>query len=110
MAWLGIGWNFVNLGALLLALGAGLDYSIHMLYAFREHPDDPARACNTTGTALLVCALSTVVGFGSLAFASNLGLASLGLVCALAMAINALTTLFLLPPLAHPLLSRYRNG
>ncbi|MDG2125718.1 MAG: MMPL family transporter [Verrucomicrobiales bacterium] len=100
MAWLGIGWNFINLGALLLALGAGLDYSIHMLFALREESGDTRAACGKTGTALLVCALSTIAGFGTLAFASNLGLASLGLVCALAMAINAIVALFILPALA----------
>ncbi|CAN5461928.1 MMPL family transporter [soil metagenome] len=100
MAWLGLTWNFVNLGALLLVLGAGLDYSLHMLLALREEGGDLEAAGRRTGFALLVCAVSTIAGFGSLATASNLGLASLGILCALAMAANALVALFLLPWLA----------
>ena len=46
---------------------------------------------------LLVCVGNSVCGFGSLAWASNLGLASLGQVCALALAFNVLIALFLMP-------------
>lgn len=97
MAWLEISWNFINLGALLLSLGAGLDYSIHILLSLKEERGDIRATHRSTGFALLVCALSTVAGFGSLSFASTRGLASLGTVCALALAINAAISLFLLP-------------
>ncbi len=96
MRMLGLTWNFFNLAAVLLTLGAGLDYSIHMLLGFRRH-GDVLRVQRDVGQALLVCALSTVAGFGSLAWASNLGLASLGRVCALALFLNALVAIFLLP-------------
>ena len=82
MALLGWTWNFFNMAAILLTLGAGLDYSIHMLLGLRRH-GDVARVQYDTGQALLVCGLSTVAGFGSLGMASNLGLATLGRVCAL---------------------------
>ncbi|MEM1294769.1 MAG: MMPL family transporter, partial [Verrucomicrobiota bacterium] len=96
MAMLGLSWNFFNLAAVLLTLGAGLDYSIHMLLGFRRH-GDVLRVQRDVGQALLVCGLSTVAGFGSLAWASNLGLASLGRVCALSLFLNALVAIFLLP-------------
>ncbi len=98
MVLLGLTWNFFNLAAVLLTLGAGLDYSIHMLLGFRRHRD-VLRVQRDVGQALLVCGLSTVAGFGSLAWASNLGLASLGRVCALSLFLNALVAIFLLPML-----------
>jgi len=96
MSWLDWSWNFYNLAAVLLALGAGLDYSIHLLLALRA-TGDPDRVRRETGQALLVCAFSTVAGFGTLSWATNLGLASLGRICALALFLNALIAIFLLP-------------
>lgn len=95
----GVSWNFMNLAALLLALGAGLDYSIHILIDLRRHGGDTKAVRGGVGRALLVCGLSSVAGFGSLAWAGNLGLASLGQACAIALAINTAVAVFLLPKL-----------
>jgi predicted RND superfamily exporter protein len=92
MSFLGWTWNFFNLAAVLLCVGAGLDYSVHVLLAARH-----GETLAPTRQALLVCSLTSVAGFGSLSWASNLGLASLGRTCALAMAANALVAIFLLP-------------
>ncbi|RFC43925.1 MAG: putative exporter [Verrucomicrobia bacterium] len=89
-------WNFVNSAAILICLGAGADYSIHMLLAMRKG-QAVSEALADTGRAILVCALTTVAGFGSLTFASNLGLASLGQVCALALGANCLVATYVLP-------------
>ena len=97
MQLLGVSWNFMNLAALLLALGAGLDYSIHILIDLRRHDGNVRAVQSGVGRALLVCGLSSVAGFGSLAWASNLGLASLGQACAIALAINTAAAVFLLP-------------
>ena len=82
MRLLGWSWNVLNLMALPLLLGAGVDYGIHMQMALRRHGGDLALVRRTTGRALLLCAATTVAGFGSLTWSSNAGLASLGLVCA----------------------------
>jgi predicted exporter len=96
MSLAGWSWNFVNAAALLICLGAGADYSIHMLLAIRQGRT-VADALADTGRAILVCALTTVAGFTSLGFASHLGLASLGQVCALSLGANCLVATFLLP-------------
>ncbi len=98
MRWLDWTWNAFNLAAILLTLGAGLDYSIHILLGLRRH-GDVETVQRDTGQALFVCALSSVAGFGSLSWANNMGLASLGRVCALALFLNALVAIFLLPML-----------
>ncbi len=97
MHWLGWDWNFFSLGALLLTFGAGLDYSIHILLDHRRNDGDRAALHRGVLRALRVCALSTIAGFGSIAWASHQGLASLGKICALGMALNALVALVMLP-------------
>ncbi len=78
----GWSWNLMNLTALPLMLGAGVDYTIHVQLGLRRHGGSPRAMRRVTGRALWLCAATTVAGFGSLAWASNAGLSSLGLVCA----------------------------
>lgn len=93
----GIAWNLMNLAAVPLLLGAGVDYGIHVQMALRRHRGDLAAMRRITGRALLLCAATTVAGFGSNAFSSHPGLASLGLVCALGIAAAYVTVVFLAP-------------
>lgn len=97
MAAAGWSWNLMNLTALPLLLGAGVDYSIHVQLALRRHQGRVAALHRTTGRALLLCAGTTVAAFGSLAGASNAGLASLGAVCAVGVAAQAVSALYFLP-------------
>jgi len=46
---------------------------------------------------LMLCGGTAIAGFGSLAFSSNLGMASLGQVCAVGIGANMLISVFLLP-------------
>jgi len=93
----GWSWNLMNLMALPLLLGAGVDYSIHIQFGLRRYVGRPAPVYHTVGKAILLCGASTACGFGTLAFASNLGMASLGRVCAAGIVITTLTSVFLLP-------------
>lgn len=93
----GWSWNLMNLMAVPLLLGSTVDYSIHMQLSLRRHLGDLPAIFNATGKALLLCAATTAAGFGSLAFSSNAGLASLGKVCAAGAAGAVLTACFLLP-------------
>ncbi len=90
-------WNTFNVAALPILFGTGLDYSIHMIFALRRSGGALPPVRNGIARALMFCGLSTAFGFGSLAFASSEGLASLGLVCAIGMLINMLTAIHLLP-------------
>ena len=75
-------WNLMNVMAVPLLLGAGVDYSIHMQLALRRHGGVLTDVRQTVGRAILLCSVSSASGFGTLAFASNAGLSSLGRVCA----------------------------
>jgi predicted exporter len=90
-------WNLLNLMAVPLILGTGVDYSIFMQSALRRHHGDLRLAYVAVGRALLLCGGTAVAGFGSLAWSSNSGMASLGRVCAVGIAGNMLLAVFLLP-------------
>jgi predicted RND superfamily exporter protein len=93
----GWSWNLMNLVALPLLLGTGVDYTIHIQLALRRHGGDALTMRRVTGRAVFLCAATTAVGFGSNALSSNSGLASLGLVCSAGIAIVYLSSTFLLP-------------
>ncbi len=90
-------WNLLNLMAVPLLLGAGVDYSIHMQLALRRHGGNIFQVRRSIGRALWLCGGTTITGFGSLAFSNNAGLASLGQVCATGIAASMLTSIYLLP-------------
>jgi predicted RND superfamily exporter protein/lauroyl/myristoyl acyltransferase len=93
----GWSWNLFNLMALPLILGTGVDYSIFMQLAMRRHGGDLKLAHQSVGRALLLCGGTAIAGFGTLGLSSNAGMASLGRVCAIGIAGNMLTSVFLLP-------------
>lgn len=82
MSLLGWQWNLINVAALPVLLGLGVDYSIHLQLARRRHAGALRRAWNTTGRAILLCAATSLAAFGSLALASNPVLSEFGRVCA----------------------------
>ena len=90
-------WNLLNLMALPLILGTGVDYSIFMQLALRRHGGDLQVAHRSVGRALLLCGGTAAAGFGSLGFSSNAGMASLGRICAIGIAGNMLISVYLLP-------------
>ena len=109
MSLLGMTWNFFNLAAILLLLGTGTDYSILLLLALRRNGGDAPAAQRELGLVICLCAFSASAGFGTISWANNLGLASLGQTCALGLIIDALISLFLLPR-AWTLLHGRRSG
>ena len=99
MSLLGMTWGLLNLAAVLLLLGTGTDYSILFLLALRRNGGDISAAYNELGLVIFLCCTSAAVGFGSLAWASNLGLAALGKTCSLGLLIDGVISLFLMPRL-----------
>jgi hopanoid biosynthesis associated RND transporter like protein HpnN len=88
--------NPANLIALPLILGIGVDYGVHIVHEFREQVG-PYRMSPGTAVAVLVDALTTLVGFGSLMIASHQGLQSLGRVLTLGVTCCLFTSLIMLP-------------
>ncbi len=105
MAAVGWPWNFFSLASLVLIFATGVDYPIHMVFAMREAGGNFAKASRAVGPPLALCTMTTLVGFGSLGFVSNIGLASLGKVCALGVFYNYLFGVFFVP-----LLWKWKHG
>jgi lauroyl/myristoyl acyltransferase/predicted exporter len=99
MACVGLEWNLLSLVALPLLLGSSVDSTIHVQWALRRHGRDAGRLWRTTGRALVLCAGANIAGFGSLAWSSNAGLASMDLVCALGVGCVLVSCLGVMPGL-----------
>lgn len=99
MSLLGQSWNLFNLAAILLLLGTGIDYGLLLLLAAHRNGGDMRAAQAQIGVLVALCAASAVAGFGSIGWANHRGLASLGLTCAMGLALDALISIFLLPVL-----------
>ena len=97
MALAGWSWNLLNLMALPLILGTGVDYALFIQLALRRHGGDTARVRGSIGRALLLCGGTAITGFGSLAWSGNLGMAGLGRVCVVGIGANMLISIYLLP-------------
>lgn len=70
-------YNLANIVGLPLVIGVGIDNGVHILHRYRECGSVRLAAVETGG-AVTLSSLTTMVGFGSLAFASHRGYASLG--------------------------------
>jgi predicted exporter len=94
---MGWSWNLLNVMALPLLLGAGVDYTILMQLALRRHHGNLAAAHHEIGVALVLSCATAAVGFGSLSWATNAGLAGLGRVCGVGILGTGFVAIFLLP-------------
>ena len=99
--------NFVNVVAIPLMFGIGVDSGIHLVH--RSHTIDRARESllgTTTARAVYYSAVTTFVSFGSLAFSAHKGMASLGSLLAVGMALTVFCNLVVLPALIEGVRSK----
>ncbi|MDX1503395.1 MAG: MMPL family transporter [Thermoanaerobaculia bacterium] len=101
MAALGLTMNFMNIFVSTMIIGIGVDYGIHMIHRYRElggaGDEKLFTGLTETGKAIVLAALSTIVGFGSLSRSHYPGLASMGLVAILGALSTCLVSISLLP-------------
>jgi len=105
MGWRGIPFNPANIMTLPLVIGIGVTSGIHILNRYVEERK-PSILAKSTGKAVLISALTTVVGFGSLILAKHRGIASLGYVMAVGTATCMIAALTFLPALLNLLIHR----
>ena len=92
--------NPANLIALPLIVGVGVDNGVHVLHDYASKPAGTLyRLGAATGRGIAVAGLTTVLGFGTLAFAGHRGLAGLGLVLGLGVTFCMIAALVILPAL-----------
>ena len=100
MAALEIPFNFANVIVLPLLFGIGVDSGIHLVHRskMRMSPDELLLG-TTTARAVFYSAITTVVSFGTLAFSSHRGVASLGILLSIGMVLMVICNLVVLPAL-----------
>ena len=95
---LGLPLNFANVIVIPLLLGMGVDSGIHLVQRARIGPLPGGNLLRTdTARAVLFSALTTVASFGSLSLSSHLGMASLGRLLTLGIALILVANLLVLP-------------
>ena len=98
MGFWSIPFNPANIMTLPLVIGIGVTNGIHILNRFAEE-QNPSILAKSTGKAVLVSALTTVAGFGSLIPAKHQGIESLGLVMSVGVSTCMIAGLTFLPSL-----------
>jgi hopanoid biosynthesis associated RND transporter like protein HpnN len=90
--------NIANLVVIPLFMGMAIDNGIHLVdRALETARAAAARPTQTTGKAVVLSTLTTIVGFGSLMVASHTGIFSFGLLVALSVSSHLLAVFTILP-------------
>jgi len=97
MAMIGLEFNFMNIFVGLMIIGCGTDYAVYILQRYYENPPDFGRAAQETGKAVVMAALTTIVGYGSFAFSHYPGLRSIGYASFFGIFFSGLAAITLLP-------------
>ncbi|AEJ00399.1 hopanoid biosynthesis associated RND transporter like protein HpnN [Nitrosomonas sp. Is79A3] len=98
--------NLISIAFAVLYIGLGVDYAIHFLLRHEElrKPDQSVsealyKAGGDMGQALLICAITTAIGFYAFMPTTYEGVAELGLISGTGMLISFLITMTLIPAL-----------
>ncbi len=94
----GMMFTFVNIMGIPMIVGIGIDDGVHLLHRYRvEGQRQTPVVLKSTGKAILLTSLTTMVGFGSLTLAEYRGFVSLGALLVLGVGACFITTVLLLP-------------
>jgi predicted RND superfamily exporter protein len=75
--------NFLNFVAVPITFGVGADYALNMMRRFRiEDPSNARQVIVETGGAVVLCSLTTTLGYLALMFSVNQAIVSFGQVAA----------------------------
>jgi predicted RND superfamily exporter protein len=91
--------NFINFMAFPITFGIGVEYAVNVLQRYRENPVDMTAIVGKTGSAVALCSLTTILGYGSLLVASNQALFSFGVLAVIGEITCLLTAILILPAL-----------
>jgi predicted RND superfamily exporter protein len=92
--------DVVNVEAIPLILGIGIDDAVHVLHAVkRQGVRAVPEVLRHTGRALFLTTLTTAIAFGSIAFSAHRGMAGMGILLVLGVWSCLVTSLVLLPAL-----------
>ncbi|MBN2602017.1 MAG: MMPL family transporter, partial [Candidatus Marinimicrobia bacterium] len=94
----GVQFTLLNIMAIPLILGIGIDDGVHILHRYRiEGPASVNTVFRSTGKAIIITSLTTMLAFGSLVFATYRGFGSMGLAMFIGVGICLIATVSILP-------------
>ncbi|HVP30723.1 MAG TPA: MMPL family transporter [Myxococcota bacterium] len=99
-AWMvlaGMQFNFANVIVLPMLIGMGVDNGVHLVHRHRTEPDEEDVLGTSTARAVLFSTITTVLSFGSLAFASHRGMAAIGEILTLGVVATFVCYVVVLP-------------
>lgn len=88
--------NLANFFALPILIGTSIDNGLHLIHRYRE-TNSVKKMFEGTSPAIILCLLTTMIGFGALSFVSHRGLASFGQIMALGSLCCLLASLIVVP-------------
>ncbi|MEM3401962.1 MAG: MMPL family transporter, partial [Candidatus Hadarchaeales archaeon] len=104
MGWLGMKFTMLHVALVPLLFGLGIDYSIHMLNRYSEERRDRVppkeavkKSIQTTGIAVILAAVTTMIGFGSFLVSDLSAMSSMGVFTALGIGFIFLLSVVFLP-------------
>ncbi|UJR81008.1 efflux RND transporter permease subunit [Sandaracinus amylolyticus] len=109
--------NFLNMIAFPITFGIGVEYGVNYVKRFLEEKDARGdgvsavrAALEGAGGAVILCSLTTLIGYISLYTSANRALNSFGLAMSLGEVTCLISSLLALPAVLHLLESRARKG
>jgi predicted RND superfamily exporter protein len=98
--------TFLDFVALPITLGIGVDYAINVAHRHHHGEDlDPVETLRTSGAAVFLCSVTTMIGYGSLLVSENLAISGFGSASLIGEVCCVLTALVVVPAivsLRHP--------
>jgi predicted RND superfamily exporter protein len=90
--------TFLNFVALPISIGVGADYALNMMARRKKEPGVPIdRVVIETGGAVILCSLTTTLGYVALTLSINRAVQSFGLVAAVGEVTTLLAAVLVLP-------------
>jgi predicted RND superfamily exporter protein len=97
----GFDFNLANSIFMPLVVGAGVEYGVIILYRWREGQAGYGRLPFSTGKGVILAALTTTIGFGTLMISNHRGIFSLGFVAWAGSICVLLAALLILPAILY---------
>jgi predicted exporter len=104
--------NFLNFVALPITFGIGVDYAVNVVQRYRaDGSRDILAALRTTGGAVVLCSLTTTLGYLALLGSANRAIRSLGIIAVVGEVTCLLAAMTVLPALWYLVEGRrHRRG
>jgi hopanoid biosynthesis associated RND transporter like protein HpnN len=97
LAVLGEPFNFANVIVLPMLIGMSIDSGVHLVHRHRAEPEEEDVLATSTARAVFFSTLTTMLAFGSLAFAPHRGISAIGKLLTIGVGLVLLCYVVVLP-------------